>query len=217
MWANPEAVLPKSAGNNPNYRETHLLLPPAELSARKRKASVRLLAWLLRGKSRYWEIAMKRTLILFTLLLYVGCGGRASTSAPTAASWEGTWSGNVDWVSPSSSSSKPSAGDTVTITLGVPFSTPCQGCRSPLTIILFKGTNVGPELGNVALQGEIDLYADKLTSSVVSPSIAGNPYSNAIERDEVWTLKGNTITITGIGTNAHGQAVPLLMGTLTKQ
>jgi hypothetical protein len=108
-------------------------------------------------------------------------------------------------------------GGSTTATTGAPVPTPCQSCRSALTVSLFTGTDVGPELGDIALQGQIDLYADDLTGSVVSPSITGNPYSTAIQPEEVWELNGNSITITGIGTNSQDQSISLLMGTLTLQ
>ena len=162
------------------------------------------------------RLTLKCALILCALLLCAGCGG-STTATAAPASWEGTWSGKVDWVSVSGSSSDPSAGDTVTITIGAPVPTPCQSCRSALTVSLFTGTDVGPELGDIALQGQIDLYADDLTGSVVSPSITGNPYSTAIQPEEVWELNGNSITITGIGTNSQDQSISLLMGTLTLQ
>lgn len=160
---------------------------------------------------------------LLIMLLLTGCGGSSGGSgattaaAITAASWEGTWSGRVDWVSVTSSSSNPSAGDTVTISIGTPVSTACETCKSPLTVSSFTGTDAGPELGSVALQGQIDLYAADLSGSVVNPTITGKPYSNSLQPGEIWTLSGNTITITGIGTNAQDQSVSLLMGTLTRQ
>lgn len=164
---------------------------------------------------------MRKLVLLCAAITLCGCGGTAASvgtsTVPTAVSWAGTWSGKVDWVSVTSSSSNPSAGDTVTISIGVPVSTPCTTCKSPLMVSSLTGTDVGPELGSVALQGQIDLYADDLTGAAVSPSITGKPYSNSLQPGEIWVLSGNSITITGIGTDAQDQSVSLLMGTLIRQ
>ena len=103
-------------------------------------------------------IAMKLAFILFTLLLCAGCGATKSTQTPppTAASWAGTWSGKVDWVPVGASSSNPSAGDNVTITIApYPLGTPKSDCEIAGTCTAYQitGTDVGSILGNVNLDG----------------------------------------------------------------
>ena len=76
---------------------------------------------------------------------------------------------------------------------------------------------LGAQLGDVNLTGTFVVYSDDMVGSIVSPSIAGKPYSAAIESQEIWQLNRNTIAISGIGTNAQDQSTSLSMGTLTKQ
>jgi hypothetical protein len=178
----------------------------------------------------------KWTIILIFCLVLCGCNAAnqaasTETTVPSplslATSWSGTWSGKVDWVSVSSSSSDPSNGDSVTITIDSPVASSCNpptACSAAYTL-QFTGTNTGPELGNVGLIGSFLISetancvacSSDLTEAIVSPSINGDPYSNAIQSQETWQLSGTAITITGIGTNAQGQSISLLMGTLTKQ
>src|SRR5450755_3087939 len=111
-------------------------------------------------------ITMKLAFILFTLLLCAGCGSSKSTPAQNAASWAGTWSGKVDWVPFGASSSNPSAGDNVTITIApYPAGDPPASCQTAGTCTVYQvtGTNTGPILGNVNLSGEIIIAAESLT------------------------------------------------------
>ena len=162
---------------------------------------------------------MKGLIPVALLGLCVGCGAAAPSAQPASASvWVGTWTGKVDWITPSDSSSNPGLGDSVTITIGTPVASKCPtaSCTTAYTFQL-TGTDTGPQLGNVNLTGTFVVYSDDMAGCSVGPSIAGKPYSAAIESQETWQLSGNSIAISGIGTNAEDQSISLSMGTLTKQ
>jgi hypothetical protein len=171
---------------------------------------------------------LKGTLILFTLLLCAGCGATKSTSAQNAVSWAGTWSGQVDWVPSGASSSKPSAGDNVTITIApYPAGNPIAACQTAGTCTIYQitGTDVGSILGKVNLVGQVTIsnaaptFLDYGANQVGGVQLApyGDPYNTFTENVSNWQLNGNSFTITAIGTNAQDQSINLTLGTLTKQ
>lgn len=146
--------------------------------------------------------------ILLLALVCVGCGGGSKPApAATPQSWVGTWTGQVDWVSPTSASANPASGDDVTMTITLDNTNSCS--TSPCQYFYIVGTDVGPLLGNIGLGGGMIVY-----NSV--PNYAANPGLYVSINNANFTLNGNTITVTGIGTNAQDQSINLTMGTLTR-
>lgn len=164
------------------------------------------------------HLTKKFALMLTLLLLCVGCGSSTSTPAGmTAASWVGTWSGQVDWTG-----AAPNAGDNVTITISAPVtSTPgSAGCPVAVGGNCYTSQFTGSDSGNqcagngvpVGLAGEVFTFANTsfntATVTVGTEGQNGATCPNLILIQYNWTLTPNSLTI--------ATSAGVTIGTLTK-
>src|ERR1700686_222672 len=156
---------------------------------------------------------LKPALMLFTLLLCVGCGSSKSTpTAMSRTSWVGTWSGPINWTGTGSA-------DNVIMTIAAPVTNPgACGSGESTYESQFTGTASG---GQCAQNGPIDLVGSVLTCSgsynnaptagtTVNVGAQGPNFPTCnISSIYFWSVSANAIAIQ----TSNGSST---LGTLTK-